>query len=579
MLNTISNPAEAHDFYIQLINSANKEIMILLPVMVEEERGEMIRTIVHSLQEAEKRGVHVRAITHAINNKLQVENLNIRSLNNERHSEIPEMLIVDRQTWFEYRAGPGKDITSIYSADPSTVRSFVALFDNFWEQTMLYGKLKETSRLKDDYIQKQRKLYDKLREADRLKDEFINIAAHELRTPIMPIIGSLELIESKLGSVDSSIRDELSIISRNAERLLKLSEDILQASRIETGRLKLYIEQVNLNVLIAEVITDMEKKYQQSVKLSSVEKADLHSLIMHVIGERSNSGSRKIMIFDPSDAPLIIECDRNKIGEVLFNLLDNAIKFIDERDGSIYISARLSGPNVIVSIMDNGAGIDPSIKDRMFDKFTTRSEKGSGLGLFIAKSIVEAHGGQIWAGNNSNGKGATFAFSLPIRFLRSETTVISDQQLPQITTNQKTVDQMRRDAIDKIETMKTSLLDAREEALKKRNDALERYQKKVEESRNLIRARQDFINQQISYKRMRREVDSRIEKGLEGLQRLIDGLRENILGDETIEKIGLHPTVYDAIRYEASKVIESEFFQSIKIQLAAEGAGEAEASV
>lgn len=579
MLNTISNPAEAHDFYIQLINSANKEIMILLPVMVEEERGEMIRTIVHSLQEAEKRGVHVRAITHAINDKLQVENLNIRSLNNERHSEIPEMLIVDRQTWFEYRAGPGKDITSIYSADPSTVRSFVALFDNFWEQAMLYGKLKETSRLKDDYIQKQRKLYDKLREADRLKDEFINIAAHELRTPIMPIIGSLELIESKLGSVDSSIRDELSIISRNAERLLKLSEDILQASRIETGRLKLYIEQVNLNVLIAEVITDMEKKYQQTVKLSSVEKADLHSLIMHVIGERSNSGSRKIMIFDPSDAPLIIECDRNKIGEVLFNLLDNAIKFIDERDGNIYISARLSGPNVIVSIMDNGTGIDPSIKDRMFEKFTTRSEKGSGLGLFIAKSIVEAHGGQIWAGNNSNGKGATFAFSLPIRFLRSETTVISDQQLPQITTNQKTVDQMRRDAIDKIETMKTSLLDAREEALKKRNDALERYQKKVEESRNLIRARQDFINQQISYKRMRREVDSRIEKGLEGLQRLIDGLRENILGDEAIEKIGLHPTVYDAIRYEASKVIESDFFQSIKIQLATEGAGEAEASV
>ena len=92
-------------------------------------------------------------------------------------------------------------------------------------------------------------------------------------------------------------------------------------------------------------------------------------------------------------------------------------------------------------------------------------------------------------------------------------------------------------------------------------------QKQVDDSRNLIRARQEFINQQISYKRMRREVDSRIEKGLEGLQRLIDGLRENIIGDETIEKIELHPTVSDAIKYEASKVIDSEFFQSLRRQL------------
>jgi hypothetical protein len=202
----------------------------------------------------------------------------------------------------------------------------------------------------------------------------------------------------------------------------------------------------------------------------------------------------------------------------------------------------------------------------MFEKFTTRSEKGSGLGLFIARSIVEAHGGQIWAGNNSDGKGATFAFSLPLRFLRTEQ--VAADQLPQITTNQQTVDQMKRDAIVKIEAMKASLLDAREDALRKRNDALERYQKKVEESRSLIRARQEFINQQISYKRTRREVDSRIEKGLEGLQRLIDGLRENIIGDETIEKIELHPTITDAIRQEAGRIIDSEFFKSLKKQLA-----------
>ena len=382
----------------------------------------------------------------------------------------------------------------------------------------------------------------------------------------MPILGGLELIESKLSSVDSSIKEELAIISRNAERLLKLSEDILQASRIETGRLKLYIEQLNLNTLVSEVITDVEQKYKQVTKAPAVETADMRSLIMHIVGERADRNSTNVITFEPHEPTLMIECDRGKVGEVLFNVIDNAVKFIDEREGSIVVSTRLSGPNVMVSVRDNGIGIDPSIKDKMFEKFTTRSEKGSGLGLFIAKSIVDAHGGSIWAGNNSDGKGATFTFSLPVRFLRSEPP--SPDQLPQITNNQRTIDQLKFNAMEKIDAMKASLLDAREEAVRKRNEALERYQKQVDESRNLIRARQEFINQQISYKRMRREVDSRIEKGLEGLQRLIDGLRENIIGDETIEKIELHPTVTDAIRSEASKITESEFFQSLRRQLA-----------
>jgi signal transduction histidine kinase len=439
------------------------------------------------------------------------------------------------------------------------------MFDNLWEQAVAHEKFVQADHLKDEYIKKQRELYNKLREADRLKDEFINIAAHELRTPIMPILGGLELIESKLGAADSKIREELAIISRNAERLLKLSEDILQASRIETGRLKLYVEQISLNKLISEVITDVENKYRQTAKPPAIETADMKSLIMHIVGERPDGEARKVVTFEPGEPILLIECDKGKIGEVLFNLIDNAMKFVDERDGEIVVSTRLSGPNVMVSVRDNGSGIDSSIRDKMFEKFTTRSEKGSGLGLYIAKSIVDAHGGTIWAGNNSDGKGATFAFSLPVRFLRTEPP--TPEQLPQITDNQRTIDQMKRNALEKIDYMKASLLEAREEAVRKRNEALERYQRQVDESRNLIRARQDFINQQISYKRMRREVDSRIEKGLEGLQRLIDGLRENIIGDETIEKIELHPTVTDAIRFEANKVTQSEFFQSIRRQL------------
>jgi signal transduction histidine kinase len=561
----IRNPADAYRLYINLVSSASSEIMLLLPVTPD--RADVLRSTIQSLEGANRRGVQVRVLTHA-SNKLPIDSsVTVRHIYKQSEADAHEVLIVDRKASLEYGIKDGHDTVSIYSSSPSTAKSFVTMFDNLWDQSVAYEKFREADHLKDEYIQKQRELYDKLREADRLKDDFINIAAHELRTPIMPILGGLELIESKLGSVDSSIKEELAIIGRNAERLLKLSEDILQASRIETGRLRLYVEQINLNTLVFEVITDIEQKYKQVAKAPAVETADMRSLIMHIVGEHIDGDDRKVVTFEPCESTLMIECDRGKVGEVLFNIIDNAMKFIDEREGGIFVSTRLSGPNVMVSVRDNGMGIDSSIKDKMFEKFTTRSEKGSGLGLFIAKSIVEAHGGTIWAGNNSDGRGATFAFSLPVRFLRSEPP--TPDQLPQITDNQRTIDQLKRNALEKIDAMKASLLDAREVAVRKRNEALERYQKQVDESRNLIRARQEFINQQINFKRMRREVDSRIEKGLESLQRLIDGLRENIIGDETIEKIELHPTVTDAIKYEAGKITDSEFFRSVRRQLAA----------
>ena len=559
----IRKPADAYQLYIHLVNSASSEIMLLQAPTPD--RMEVMQPILQLLGEAVIRGVKVKILSTDSNKLPAGIGLEVKHLAKEGGEDLHEILITDRKAALEYRIKEGNGIVSIYSSSPSTAKSFVTMFDNLWDQAVTQEKSREAGQIKDEYIQKQRELYDKLREADRLKDDFINIAAHELRTPIMPILGGLELIQSKLDGVDSSIKDELAIIGRNAERLLKLSEDILQASRIETGRLRLYIEQINLNTLISEVVIDVEKKYRQSAKAPAVETADMRSLILHIVGERSSAASGRVMEFEPVQPELTVECDRGKVGEVLFNLIDNAMKFVDEREGKITITTHISGPNVTVSVRDNGTGIDPTIKDRMFEKFTTRSEKGSGLGLFISKSIVEAHGGTIWAGNNSDGKGATFVFSLPVRYLRSEQP--TSDQLPQITDNQRTILQLKRSAMEKIDSMKASLLEAREVAVRKRNEALERYQKQVDESRNLIRARQEFINQQISYKRMRREVDSRIEKGLEGLQRLIDGLRENIIGDETIERIGLHPTVSDAIKNEADKVIKSEFFQSIRRQL------------
>jgi signal transduction histidine kinase len=555
----VKSAADAYQAYVNLIESAGKELVLLMPAPIGKQ--ERTRATLQLLEEAAGRGVEVRVLTPATN-KLQAK-VNIRYLYRES-ADMPEMLISDRQACIEYEIAHDGGAVSIYSASAAVARPLAAIFDSMWDQAVAYDKFKEADRMKDEYIQKQRELYDKLRDADRLKDEFINIAAHELRTPIMPILGGIELIESKLSDANIAAKGELSIISRNAERLLKLSEDILQASRIETGRLRLYVEQASLNALISDVIADIENKYAQA-RAPSMEKADLRSVIMYVVGEQQATVGRKIISFEPGDGVQMVECDKGKMGEVMFNLLDNAMKFVDEHDGIIQVFTHASGPNVIVTVKDNGSGIDPSIRDKMFEKFTTRSEKGSGLGLYITKKIVEAHGGSIWAGNNSDGKGATFAFSLPVHFMRVEPAPA--EQFPQITENQKTILNMRKEAMEKIDVMKTNLLDAREDALRMRNEALERYQKKVEESRDLIKARQEFINQQINFKRMRREVDSRIEKGLEGLQRLIDGLRENIIGDETIDKIELHPTVSDAIKYEAGKVIDSEFFQSLRRQL------------
>ncbi len=546
----------------EIIASASRELALLMPGNANHVESDLAFVIA-----AAKRGIKVRILVSDLDSPIP-DGIEMRRIFGERRSQTAELVIADGASFYGYGMNHnGAEPAGIFTSNRGIVQSFVALYENLWDQAVAYDKFKEADRMKDSYIEKQHELYDKLREADRLKDDFINIAAHELRTPIMPILGGLELVESRLEGteVEPGIKDELAIIGRNAERLLKLSEDILEASRIETGRLKLYPEEVNLNALIYDVVMDVEKKYSQAARLTaSIERTDLKSLIMHVVGEQS-AGSRKIITLITSENAFSLECDRNKIAEVIFNLLDNAMKFVDEREGAIQVSTHLSGASVIVTIKDNGRGIDTSIKDKMFEKFTTRSEKGSGLGLYIAKNIIEAHSGQIWAGNNSDGKGASFVFSLPVHFMRAEAP--QPEKHPQITSTQKTIDQMRQDAMSKIDAMKANLLGAREKALNKRNEALERYQKKVEESRNLIKARQDFINQQISYKRMRKEVDSRIEKGLEGLQRLIEGLRENIISDETIEKIELHPKVSDAIIREARKVTDSEFFRSLRRQI------------
>ena len=227
---------------------------------------------------------------------------------------------------------------------------------------------------------------EQLKVHDNMQNEFINIAAHELRTPIQPIILLSEALKSTIK--DNEQISLINVISRNAKRLRRLTEDILDVTRIESKSLKLHKEQFNLNDVIVNTINDIK------------------------INRYFNNKNDIKILYECKD--IFVKADKERLSQVIFNLLSNAIKFTNDEGGNISIITEKKDNQTIVSIKDRGSGIDSEILPRLFSKFATKSFEGTGLGLFISKNIIESHGGRIWAENNADGKGATFTFSLPI---------------------------------------------------------------------------------------------------------------------------------------------------------------------
>ena len=246
------------------------------------------------------------------------------------------------------------------------------------------------------------KANEQLKLNDRMQKEFINIAAHELRTPIQPILGLTQIIRPKIK--DAEQRELLDNVIRNAKRLQRLAEDILDITRIESQSLKLNKDGFNLNDLISNVVQD----YRNQIEKDN--------------DDDDNKNNITLLYESKKDINFFVEADRYRLTQVISNLLNNAIKFIKEGEGgtvSVTLEKKEERNNqqeVLVSVKDSGTGIHSDILPRLFSKFATKSEKGTGLGLFISKSIVEAHGGRIWAENNPDGRGATFYFSLPLSF-------------------------------------------------------------------------------------------------------------------------------------------------------------------
>jgi signal transduction histidine kinase len=259
-----------------------------------------------------------------------------------------------------------------HSNSKPTVLSYISIFESLWKQVDLYEQLKTH---------------------DKMQKELINIASHEMKTPTQAIIGYADLIHKHPEKRD----DMMQSISRNAVRLQRLTNDILDVTRIDSHTLNLHKEQFDIRDLIENTVQDYLghiEKENQNVKLFYNFKQDMN------------------------DA-LPIDADRDRIAQVISNLLSNAFKFTARKYGVISVSVDRREKEVIVSIRDTGEGINAEIIPRLFTKFATRSFSGTGLGLYISKNIVEAHGGKMWAENNPHGEGATFTFTLPLSSRRA----------------------------------------------------------------------------------------------------------------------------------------------------------------
>jgi signal transduction histidine kinase len=384
-IDIIENPAEIQKRYHALVESATQQILLFLPATTAYRREEKIG-IFESLEEAVARGANIRIllptdkeIEEKIQQKIKLKKgIEIRKIKTSITTEArSKILIVDNRTYLMVELKDNSKETfveavgsAIISNSKSTILSYVTMFDSLWRQA---------------------ELYEKLEAHDRMQKEFINIAAHELRTPTQAILGYSELLQNDSGEHTA---DMLKALTRNAYRLQRLITDILDIARIESGTLILEIESVNLTDLITTAIGDAKNQVKISGK--SIEISYFHKQIQDAQQKKD----------------LIVDADKDRILQVLSNLLSNALKFTKE--GSIAVTTEKVENEVIVKVKDSGSGIDREIFPNLFERFVSKSEKGTGLGLFISKNITLAHGGRIWAENNPDGIGAMFAFSLPI---------------------------------------------------------------------------------------------------------------------------------------------------------------------
>lgn len=387
----IQIPIKAKELFIKLVQSSKEQVLLLLPSVNAFLREERLGILDYLKDGAKKSGINVKIITPT-NDKISetIENIKSNNINNfviqpfespfaEINVNTVTILVIDRKESLviEKKDDSKNDFVdaiglSTYSTSNPTVLSYVSVFESLINQI---------------------KLYEQLKIHGKMQEEFINIASHELRTPTQAILAYSDLLQNH----PEKRNEMIDALKRNATRLQRLTEDILDVTKIESKTLNLHKGKFDLTVLLSNIIDDYKK-------------------------DDNGEGKIRLLYTNINKEPLFVEADYARIIQVFSNILNNAVKFTKEgkRSRDIYITTEKKkigngNQDVTVSVRDTGSGIDNDIFSRLFTKFATKSTKGTGLGLFICKGIIEAHGGKIWAENNKEGQqGATFAFSLPL---------------------------------------------------------------------------------------------------------------------------------------------------------------------
>jgi two-component system sensor histidine kinase VicK len=390
----IRNTRESIKRSFDLVESASDEVLRIFS-SIHAFRRQVRIGVLHLFKESIGHGVKIRVlipadyeqITQIVNEvNLVLPELSIRSVDMSLQNTIGILVVDRRQSLIIETKDDTKDNSydaaglGAYSDSKPIALSYASIFDSLWKQRELYEKLNET--------------YEQLKINNKMQKEFLDIAAHELRTPLEPILGLTGVLRSDK-TMDRAAEEELlDVIARNAMRLQRLADDILDVTKIESQSLELKKELINVNDVISNTVQEINNQIDHDVKVE--------------------------LVYIPRDHDIIfVEADKARLTQVIFNLLTNAVKFTKKAGGTVSITIEEekqdTGPQklAVVTVKDSGTGINQEILPRLFEKFASKSCQGTGLGLFISKSIIEAHGGKIWAKNNTEDNGATFAFSLP----------------------------------------------------------------------------------------------------------------------------------------------------------------------
>ena len=272
---------------------------------------------------------------------------------------------------------------ALYSNSKASVSSFKMFFDLLWNACL---QNEELIRL------------------DKMKDEFINVAAHEFKTPIQSVLGYLELAraDSEYNTTDKKRGGLIDAAYRNAVRLHRLTKNLLEVTRIESHALFMSKRRFDLKKLVLGLVNDFQN----------------NASVLSRTGESSDFTRNNFLTkfsYLPNDDDLFVNADEERITEVLLNLFDNAVKFTKGGHITVTIANDKDKNQLSVSVKDTGVGVHPQMIPRLFTKFASKSSGGTGLGLFISKSIIEAHGGKIWFQENSSNRGSTFGFTIPLQ--------------------------------------------------------------------------------------------------------------------------------------------------------------------